>query len=145
MHMAEAAPPQAPPVRPRHFIPKKWKVARANTVVRATEHLNSEEVQLLQEGEIVEQVAPSFKLKNSIVRIQIRHPSSPQFPNPIGWVTQDATAAGGPKFLEPGPEPMQRGSWRPWAAPPAERYVRPTSRGPNGFQNLTWTPSGTAA
>jgi len=78
-------------------------------MVRATEHLESEEVQLLQEGEIVEQVAPAFKLKNGIVRIQIRHPSSPQFPNPIGWVTQDATAAGGPKFLEPGPEPMAKG------------------------------------
>ena len=24
-----------------------------------------------------------------------------------GWVTQDASAAGGPKFLEPGPEPMK--------------------------------------
>lgn len=166
--LADMAPPQPAPVRPRHFVPKKWKVARANTVVRATEHLNSEEVQMLQEGEIVEQVAPAFKLKNSIVRIQIRHPSSPQFPNPIGWVTQDATAAGGPKFLEPGPEPMQRGNWRPslggggsgpgggcappWAAssggwrPP--RPAQPAGKGggsrapgPYGFQNLTWTPA----
>lgn len=107
-----AEPMQSAPVsssRPRYFPPKKWRVARPNTMVRATEHLESEEVQLLQEGEIIEQVAPAFKLKTGIVRIQIRHPSSPQFPNPIGWVTQDATAAGGPKFLEPGPEPMAKG------------------------------------
>ena len=53
------------------------------------------------------QVAPSFTTENGIVRVQIRHPSSPLFPKPIGWVTQDASAAGGPKFLEPGPEPMK--------------------------------------
>lgn len=158
--LADSAPASSAPVRPRHFAPKKWKVARPNTVVRATEHLNSEEVQMLQEGEIVEQVAPAFKLKNGIIRIQIRHPSSPQFPNPIGWVTQDATAAGGPKFLEPGPEPMQKG-WRPpavsAAAPPWVSQAaswRPRgplgspgkgspvrAPGPYGFQNLTWTPS----
>jgi len=78
-------------------------------VVRETEHLDSTEVRKLQEGEIVEQVAGRFTLKNGIVRIQIRHPSSPQFPMPIGWVTLDATACGGPKFLEPGPEPMSKG------------------------------------
>jgi len=169
-HAAEAAPQPAPaPARPRHFMAKKWKVMRANTVVRATEHLNSEEVQLLQDGEIVEQVAPAFKLKNGIVRIQIRHPSSPQFPNPIGWVTQDASSAGGPKFLEPGPEPMHKGSWRPppvqqsWGGggpPMGGRPPRPggplggkgaAPRAPGGaygFQNLTWTPgkpAGTAA
>merc|ERR1712136_618068 len=128
----------------RNFVPKKWRVIRPDTQVRATMHLDSEKVQFLQENEIVEQTAPQVVI-SGIVRIMIRYPSSPQFPSPIGWVTQDASAAGGPKFLEPGPEPMVRPSWRPWAAPPAERYVRPTSRGPNGFQNLTWTPSGTAA
>lgn len=107
------APPAPAPVRSRYFAPKKWRVVRTDTVVRATEHLNSEQVRVLQEGEIVEQVAPAFTFKNGIVRLQIRHPSSPQFPNPIGWVTQDATAAGGPKFLEPGPEPMQKPQWRP--------------------------------
>mmetsp|Transcript_96887 Transcript_96887/g.312852 ORF Transcript_96887/g.312852 Transcript_96887/m.312852 type:complete len:514 (+) Transcript_96887:87-1628(+) len=155
--------------RPRHFPPKKWRVVRANTLVRATEDLNSEEVRKLQEGEIVEQVSPSFKLKNGIIRIQIRHPSSPQFPNPIGWVTQDATAAGGPKFLEPGPEPMARGwrppawsmpapAWRPRGGPPGatagmaagsaatSRPAAPVApRGPYGFQNLIWKPSGDGA
>jgi len=157
-----------PPARPRptsgpglhNFAMKKWRVVRM-AVVRATEQLSSEEVQRLQVGEIVEQVAPTFKLQNGIIRIQIRHPSSPQFPNPIGWVTQDATAAHGPKFLEPGPEPMTRGTpWRmspPWSgagpwrprgpmagnAPTAIRTPGPTpARGPNGFQNLTWKPQG---
>eukprot|EP00439_Symbiodinium_sp_Y106_P048383 s2043_g6.t1 len=154
--------PHAPAVAPQYFTPKKWKVARGNTVVRKTERLDSEEVQKLQEGEIVEQVAPAITTENGIVRIQIRHPSSPLFPKPIGWVTQDASAAGGPKFLEPGPEPMQRtqaatspspGGWRPahdpspWAAGgwrprpgPGVPPPRPVAYG-KGFQNLTWTPS----
>ena len=150
--------PHAPVAAPQYFTPKKWKVARGNTVVRKSERLDSEEVQKLQEGEIVEQVAPAFTTENGIIRVQIRHPSSPLFPKPIGWVTQDATAAGGPKFLEPGPEPMQRTQpatapgppgWRPPASPwgawrprpgvppprPAANYTRP------GFQNLTWTPN----
>ena len=82
------------------FPPKKWRVAVADTVVRATEYLDSEEVQRLKEGEIVEQVAPASVIERGLIRVKIRHPSSPQFPNPIGWVTQDATAAGGPKFLQ---------------------------------------------
>ncbi|CAE7422423.1 CPK2 [Symbiodinium natans] len=153
-------PPHAATQAPQYFTPKKWKVVRGNTVVRKSERLDSEEVQKLQEGEIVEQVAPAFTTENGIIRVQIRHPSSPLFPKPIGWVTQDATAAGGPKFLEPGPEPMQRAQphsqpattpgWRPPPSPhwgawrprpgvppprPAANYARP------GFQNLTWTPS----
>jgi hypothetical protein len=126
-------------------------------------------VRTLNEGEIVEQVAPSMTVQGGIVRMLIRHPSSPQFPGPIGWVTQDATRVGGPKFLEPGPEPMSRG--KPWAPPmgtrnaaemtptpgaaapwrppaagaaPAVRAPAPAfpaaQRGPKGFQNLTWTP-----
>eukprot|EP00933_Yihiella_yeosuensis_P061970 TRINITY_DN64861_c0_g1_i1.p1 TRINITY_DN64861_c0_g1~~TRINITY_DN64861_c0_g1_i1.p1 ORF type:complete len:469 (-),score=140.99 TRINITY_DN64861_c0_g1_i1:79-1485(-) len=157
-----AAPAPAPAVvatRPRYFAPKKWKVVRGNTVVRSTEKLDSAEVQKLQEGEIVEQVSPSFTLENGLVRIQIRHPSSPLFPNPIGWVTQDASAAGGPVFLEPGPEPMQKpsgGGWRPLApswggapaawrprGPPGSGAPPPRPSAPKGsaFGNLTWTPS----
>ncbi|CAK9078824.1 unnamed protein product [Durusdinium trenchii] len=134
---------------PQYFTPKKWRVARNNTVVRKTEKLESEEVQKLQEGEIVEQVAPAFTTENGIVRVQIRHPSSPLFPKPIGWVTQDASAAGGPTFLEPGPEPMKMqgaapaapgapgwrpSPWRPRVPPP-----RPFGR-PSSFQNISWTP-----
>ncbi|CAK0856257.1 unnamed protein product [Prorocentrum cordatum] len=164
---AAAPAPQVTVVRNKFFPAKKWKVARKDTVVRATEHLDSEKVQLLQVGEIVEQVAPAFKLNSGIVRIQIRHPSSPQFPNPIGWVTQDATAAGGPRFLVPGPEPMVKSGWRPPAAAPAwgedpsagwwppakgkgrgkgapAPAARPAAAGGRGggqtFSNLTWTP-----
>lgn len=173
--MAPGMPPPraagAPAVmaRPMKTIaPKKWKVARANTIVKETEQLNSAEVRVLNEGEIVEQVAPALTLSGGIVRVLIRHPSSPQFPNPIGWVTSDATAAGGPKFLEPGPEPMSRGKpWappagtraaadlQPWRAPavssapftPGPAAPRPAAAvpaaqyGPKGYQNLVWTPS----
>ena len=39
------------------------------------------------------QVAPSYTTENGIVRVQIRHPSSPLFPKPIGpWAV-----TGGPK------------------------------------------------
>jgi len=167
---AHHMPPPTTTSRPKHFPPKKWRVVRANTMVRATEHLSSEEVQVLQEGEIVEQIAPSFKMKNGIIRIQIRHPASPLFPEPIGWVTQDATGAGGPRFLEPGPEPMTKG-WRPpstWYHSPAPASgwrprgppagpsgglapgaspragAHAAQRGPYGFQNMTWTPSTSA-
>eukprot|EP00931_Biecheleriopsis_adriatica_P011443 TRINITY_DN112534_c0_g1_i1.p1 TRINITY_DN112534_c0_g1~~TRINITY_DN112534_c0_g1_i1.p1 ORF type:complete len:401 (-),score=83.37 TRINITY_DN112534_c0_g1_i1:18-1196(-) len=167
-HHYHFAPPGAVPVavaalapaRPAQFFaPKKWRVLRANTVVRATEQLESPEVQKLQEGEIVEQVSPPLVTEQGLVRIQIRHPSSPVFPNPIGWVTQDATAAGGPKFLEPGPEakykppstsastywrPPAPMTWRPRGVPPP-RPVRPV-RPPYGrsFQNLTWKPPPTS-
>jgi len=167
---AHHMPPPTTTSRPKHFPPKKWRVVRANTMVRTTEHLSSEEVQVLQEGEIVEQVAPSFKMKNGIIRIQIRHPASPLFPEPVGWVTQDATGAGGPRFLEPGPEPMTKG-WRPpstWYHSPAPASgwrprgppagpsgglapgaspragVHAAQRGPYGFQNMTWKPSASA-
>eukprot|EP00930_Biecheleria_cincta_P045662 TRINITY_DN31470_c0_g1_i1.p2 TRINITY_DN31470_c0_g1~~TRINITY_DN31470_c0_g1_i1.p2 ORF type:complete len:468 (+),score=107.83 TRINITY_DN31470_c0_g1_i1:31-1404(+) len=154
---AQTAVATAPAPRPARFIHKKWRVVRPNTVVRASEKLDSAEVQKLQVGEIVEQVAPAFTTENGLIRIQIRHPSSSVFPNPIGWVTQDATAAGGPKFLEPGPEPMQKStssSWRPpataWAAPAwrprgyaGQWAARPAAAAANGrpsFQNLTWKP-----
>eukprot|EP00929_Paragymnodinium_shiwhaense_P095606 TRINITY_DN5682_c0_g1_i1.p1 TRINITY_DN5682_c0_g1~~TRINITY_DN5682_c0_g1_i1.p1 ORF type:complete len:438 (-),score=143.52 TRINITY_DN5682_c0_g1_i1:231-1544(-) len=159
------APQKAPRV-PNHMI-RKWKVIRSKVVVKATEALESPEVQVLQEGEIVEQVAPAFELPNGIVRIQIRHPSSPHFPNPIGWVTQDATKAGGPVFLEPGPKPMDEryqpktDASRRWTAPsyppptyPSWRPPRPggpparapmASRNASGtFANLTWTPGAKA-
>lgn len=150
-------------VRPaKYFAPKKWRVLRNNTIVRQTEKLDSPEVQKLQEGEIVEQVSPSFRTEAGLIRIQIRHPSSPLFPNPIGWVTQDATEAGGPKFLEPGPEPMHRPApaWRPASTPstpwyPSPAPFRPRASGGAGIPparppiasgrftgNLVWKPPG---
>lgn len=102
-------------------LPKKWRVARP-TMVRTTEQEDSSEVQELREGEIVEQVEPKTTLRNGVVRVLVRHPSSPVFPAPIGWVTLDSSSAGGHVFLEPGPEPMP-GSWSrrqaPYTAPHA--------------------------
>ncbi|CAJ1339730.1 unnamed protein product [Effrenium voratum] len=139
-------PDLLPPCHRSPQLPRRrWRVARGNTVVRKSEKLDSEEVQKLQEGEIVEQVAPAFTTENGIIRVQIRHPSSPLFPKPIGWVTQDASAAGGPKFLEPGPEPMKQpwaSSGSAWAPPWRPRGVPPPRPAyAKSFQNLTWTPS----
>lgn len=110
----ERPPPQYFTRRDGRFtLPKKWRVVRSNTVVRATQSLDSDQVQQLKEGEIVEQVEPRVTLRTGVIRLLIRHPSSPRFPDPIGWVTLDATAAGGPIFLEPGPEAMS-GIVLPW-------------------------------
>jgi len=130
-----AQAPQAPAVeqppgpRPKSFNPKKWRVFQDNTVVRLSMHLDSDQVCFLRKGEIIEQVAPQFTLSNGIIRLLIRHPSSPSFPNPIGWVTLDASSAGGPRFLEPGPEPMvphghaPRGpGGGPGGAPPRDQH-----------------------
>jgi len=83
---------------------RTWQVVRANTIVRKTKHLNSDQVAALQIGDVVEKVA-DFVLKGGVVRFQITRP--PGLPpdvahddTPYGWVTQDATAAGGPLFLE---------------------------------------------
>lgn len=138
------APAPMPMGRPMKSIaPKKWKVARPNTIVKATEELNSAEVRTLNEGEIVEQIAPALTLAGGIVRVLIRHPSSPQFPNPIGWVTLDATAAGGPKFLEPGPAPMSRGL--PWAPPTGTKAAAELQQGPGRGPSVWAQPSATAA
>ncbi|CAK0868821.1 unnamed protein product [Prorocentrum cordatum] len=113
--------------------------------VGSTEHLDSSEVRVLREGEIVESVGPPFTLPNGVVRLEIAHPSSAAYPNPIGWVTQDSGPAGAGRCLEPGPQPVQAtmragrpphgGGWRPR---PAFRPPRP--RGAT-FTNITWRPS----
>eukprot|EP00747_Dinoflagellata_sp_TGD_P163816 gnl/TRDRNA2_/TRDRNA2_182919_c0_seq1.p1 gnl/TRDRNA2_/TRDRNA2_182919_c0~~gnl/TRDRNA2_/TRDRNA2_182919_c0_seq1.p1 ORF type:complete len:589 (-),score=77.03 gnl/TRDRNA2_/TRDRNA2_182919_c0_seq1:170-1936(-) len=139
-----------PPARPKNFVPQKWRVIRANTVVRASERLDSVEVRTLREGEIVESVAPPFTLANGIVRLQIAHPSSAAYPNPIGWITQDASAAGGPRYLEPGPQPVQAamrpprptayGGWRPRA----KGWGKGGGGGKGGsFHNVVWRPAAT--
>lgn len=146
-------PAYVPAARPekKKFETKKWRVVKAPCVVRATEHLQSDEVSSLKEGEIVEQVCPEFTLRNGIIRIQIRHPRSPLFPMAIGWVTLDATSAGGPRFLEPGPDLVSRPQGNqilvspqakaPSSAPPARPPSRPLApRTPFGYQNLTWRP-----
>ena len=151
--LAQAPPPQEPAVQlvpmttsmPKVVFPaKKWTVACADTVVRTTEQLNSPEVLVLQKGEIVEQVAPALRLPSGVLRIQIRHPSSPQFPHPIGWVTLDATPIGGPRLLVAGPVPMAE-RFRPRRPPGSHAPTAPGASGPRSkcvFPNLKWVAPG---
>lgn len=134
----------APP-RPRNFVPQKWRITTADLVVGTSENLDSKQVRTLREGEIVESVGPPFTLTNGVVRLEIRHPSSAAYPNPIGWVTQDDTATGGTKNLQPGPQPvqatMQKGTPRP---PSFGGGWRPSAkgkgRGKASFTNVSWRP-----
>mmetsp|Transcript_52051 Transcript_52051/g.167475 ORF Transcript_52051/g.167475 Transcript_52051/m.167475 type:complete len:183 (-) Transcript_52051:153-701(-) len=140
----------APP-RPKGFVPQKWRVTSESLAVFATEHLDSVEVRVLAQGEIVESVGPPFTLPSGVVRLEIAHPSSAAYPSPIGWVSQDDAALGGGRCLEPGPQPVQAGlrtnrmsapgyngggGWRPRSAP--YRPFRP--RGAS-FTNITWRPT----
>lgn len=134
----------APP-RPRNFVPQKWRVVTTDLVVGSSEHLESKEVRTLREGEIVESVGPPFTLTNGVIRLEIRHPSSAAYPNPIGWVTQDDTAKGGAKNLEPGPQPVQATVRPGTSQPPSYKGGwRPKGKGKGGgkasFTNVTWRP-----
>merc|ERR1712232_546030 len=115
VRVATSAPP-----RPRNFVAQKWRVVKTGLVVSATEHPDSREVRTLRDGEIVESVGPPFTLPTGVVRLEIAHPSSAAYPNPIGWVSHDEKAIGGGRCLEPGPQPTQGaqpplkgGGWRP--------------------------------
>lgn len=137
----------APP-RPKNFVPQKWRVVVAELVVGASEHIDSKEVRVLHDGEIVESVGPPFTLPNGVVRVEIAHPSSAAYPNPIGWVTQDID---GVKTLQPGPQPLQANmrstprpqsfgggaGWRPQSS------YRPKGKGggKGTFTNVSWRPS----
>lgn len=135
----------APP-RPRNFVPQKWRVIAVQLDVSSTEHLDSQKVRTLKEGEIVESVGPPFALTNGVVRLEITHPSSAQYPSPIGWVTQDASAADGTKNLEPGPQPL---SATPRTSAPHQsfgkgggkgKWSQPRPRGKGSFSNVSWRP-----
>jgi len=157
---AQPAPAPTPqrlvsaPARPRNFVPQKWRVVTPDLVVVVAEHVDSKQVRILREGEIVESVGPPFTLTNGVVRLEIRHPSSAAYPNPIGWVTQDGSATGGTKNLEPGPQPVQAAMREP---PPPSFSARPPSykggkggwhggKGAKGagksakFTNVSWRP-----
>jgi len=153
----QPAPPRPVSTRPRPkgFVPQKWRVACEALAVSQTEFLDSAEVRVLKQGEIVESVGPAFSLPNGVVRVAIAHPSSAAYPNPIGWVSQDETAVGGTRNIEPGPQPLQasqRNSLRPsgpygggWRPRPAYRppYSGGTSYRPRAFTNMTWRPTST--
>lgn len=152
---APAQPAPAPhrvtvsaPPRPRNFVPQKWRVIAAELVVSTSENMESKQVRTLHDGEIVESVGPPFTLTNGVVRLEIRHPSSAAYPNPIGWVTQDGSATGGGKNLEPGPQPVQA------AMAPRTSFPQPQKGGgwkgkgsgkkgagkSASFTNVSWKP-----
>lgn len=77
---------------------RRWRVGLQELKVQRRADPSSPVTQSLRLGDIIEQVAPAFNFPNGLVRIQIRHPSSPTYPLPIGWVTQER---GSHKMLEP--------------------------------------------
>merc|ERR1712187_141011 len=136
-------PPSSAPPRPRNFVPQKWRVLNPDTPVNATEHLDSHEVRTLRDGEIVESVGPPFTLANGVVRLEIAHPSSAVYPNPVGWVSQDETAIGGGRCLEPGPQPLNAGVRppRPSYGGKGKGYGKGSRPRAASFTNVTWRPT----
>jgi len=89
-----------------------------NVIVREEAALGSDEVTVLRCGDVVEQAGPSVTVGSGIVRMPVtaaivrrseasENGDSPYEINPrsssktLGWVTVDASAAGGPVFFKP--------------------------------------------
>jgi len=128
-------PPTPTPTRPGMM--KKWRVLVNDTKVRSGVDLKSPEVRLLQSGEIVEMTGDQVKLGNGIVRMPITHPSAAEYPQAIGWVTQTAEAVNGPKYLEPGPQPLGKGKGKGWGKGKGKGKGM---KGGQSFTNMIWTP-----
>lgn len=77
---------------------KRWRVGLEELKVQRRADPSSPVIQELRLGDIVEQVAPAFHFQRGLIRIQVRQPSSPTYPLPIGWITQER---GSHKMLEP--------------------------------------------
>lgn len=105
----------------------RWRVVYSSpnsrdgdAIVRADPALDSDEVAVLYCGDIVEQAGPSETRGNGIVRMpvtaSISHRSEADGDSPrarnaeaapskvLGWVTVDASSAGGPVFFKPAPD-----------------------------------------
>jgi hypothetical protein len=113
---------------PRYLVssvPPRWRVIYTNpegegdAIVRAEPALDSEEVAVLHCGDIVEQAGPSETRGQGIIRMPVTAISkrndadgdSPRgnhgsnaTPKILGWVTVDASSAGGPVFFKPAPD-----------------------------------------
>eukprot|EP00928_Gymnodinium_smaydae_P070611 TRINITY_DN54415_c0_g1_i1.p1 TRINITY_DN54415_c0_g1~~TRINITY_DN54415_c0_g1_i1.p1 ORF type:complete len:301 (+),score=63.84 TRINITY_DN54415_c0_g1_i1:69-971(+) len=86
-----------------------------DVVVRASKELNSDQIGTLRRGDVVEQAGPSVERPDGIIRMPVSFlPSSPGRNGRgdgsgtrklIGWVTADASEAGGPTFFEQMPDP----------------------------------------
>lgn len=85
----------------------------ADVIVRHGSELDSEAVMSLRCGDVVEQAGPSHTRSNGIVRMPVvmgrksesqEEEDSPRPARISGWVTVDASAAGGPVFFKPLPD-----------------------------------------
>merc|ERR1719498_938796 len=111
---------------PRYLVSAsapRWRVvhnshskSESDALVRATAELDSEEVSWLYYGDVVEQAGPSELRGQGIVRMPVTSNISrrsdgdtDQYSQPnhgptakiFGWVTIDASPAGGPLFFKP--------------------------------------------
>lgn len=76
----------------------RWKVIYpGDVVVRALSDLHSEALASLSCGEIVEQAGPTVQQPDGIVRMPITTGGASRI---CGWVTMDATSAGGPVLFK---------------------------------------------
>lgn len=119
---ADAQAAGGPKYLVRAGVPRWRVVYNPNVVVRAEADLTSPEVTSLHFGDVVEQAGPSAKRDNGIVRMPIttnivrrsdagdgddqdghhhhHHPNA----KTLGWVTLDASEAGGPVFFKAAPD-----------------------------------------
>lgn len=115
---ADASKAGGPKYLVRAGAPRWRAVHDADVIVRAGEALNSSEVAVLHRGDIVEQAGPEVTLAGEIVRVPVTMaviyrseiPESGEWPEvngyprsstkTLGWVTLDASGAGGPVFFE---------------------------------------------
>lgn len=98
----------------------RWRVVyNSSVVVRAEADFSSEEVATLHFGDVVEQAGPSMKWDSGIIRMPIstnvvRRSESTDaseqeghhtaHAKTLGWVTLDASEAGGPLFFKAAPD-----------------------------------------
>jgi hypothetical protein len=105
----------------------RWRVvysspnaSEVDAIIRSETALNSEEVQVLHCGDIVEQAGPSELRGQGIVRMPVTalilhrtdgdaeasqgKNSDAASARTLGWVTIDASSAGGPVFFKPAPD-----------------------------------------
>eukprot|EP00449_Zooxanthella_nutricula_P009794 CAMPEP_0198506018 /NCGR_PEP_ID=MMETSP1462-20131121/11400_1 /TAXON_ID=1333877 /ORGANISM="Brandtodinium nutriculum, Strain RCC3387" /LENGTH=282 /DNA_ID=CAMNT_0044235221 /DNA_START=27 /DNA_END=875 /DNA_ORIENTATION=+ len=122
---ADATKAGGPKFLVRASVPR-WRVVwpggkdGSGVIVREVEELNSGEVATLHRGDVVEQAGPSVSLPDGIVRMPVTstiirradqenaeegangHEKRPAVSGKTaGWVTVDASAAGGPVFFKP--------------------------------------------
>lgn len=96
----------------------RWRVVfhSSPVIVRSDFDLTSKEVETLYNGDIVEQAGPTSRREDGLIRMPITptivrrsegdgdHDGHVGQGRVLGWVTLDATEAGGPLFFKPAPD-----------------------------------------